>query len=115
MEEYAAGASTLYRTNEPTLKRGLEMMTLFREDLASLGARNQHELLRCWELVHRAWVAEAHIRHLLARKATRWPGYYYRTDYPSLDDANWRVFVNSRYDASSGQWETFTKPFKKIV
>ena len=115
MEEYAAGASTLYRTNEPTLNRGLELLAMFKEDLEKLGARNHHELLRCWELVHRAWVAEAHVRHLLTRKETRWPGYYYRTDYPDLDDANWRVFVNSRYDASKEQWELFTRPYKQLV
>ncbi len=115
MEEYAAGASTLYRTNEPTLNRGLELLALLKEDLESLAARNHHELLRCWELVHRAWVAEAHVRHLLTRKETRWPGYYYRTDYPDLDDANWRVFVNSRYDASKKQWELFTRPYKQLV
>jgi adenylylsulfate reductase subunit A len=34
---------------------------------------------------------------MLFRQETRWPGYYYRADFPALDDANWRVFVNSRY------------------
>ena len=85
-------------------------MAMFREDLQRLAARDRHELLRCWELVHRTWVGEAHMRHLLHREETRWPGFYYRTDYPDMDEANWKVFVNSRYDAVSEQWSVFTKP-----
>ena len=115
MDEYAAGVSAQYVTSEPVLTRGLELLTMFKEDLEHLGARDPHELLRCWELVHRAWVAEAHVRHLLHRKETRWPGYYYRADYPDLDDANWRVFVNSRYDPDTGHWDTFTKPYRPLV
>ena len=117
MDEYAAGVSAAFTTNEPTLLRGLELMGMLREDLGKLAARNRHELLRCWELSHRALVGEAHIRHLLYRKETRWPGFYYRSDYPDMDEANWKVFVNSRYDPESGNWDVFTKPcldiFKK--
>jgi adenylylsulfate reductase subunit A len=85
------------------------------EDLDHLAARDTHELMRCWELVHRAWVGEIHIRHLLHRKETRWPGYYYRQDYPKLDDENWRVFVNSRRDPETGQWDVFTRPYHRMV
>jgi adenylylsulfate reductase subunit A len=88
---------------------------LLRADLKSLAARNLHELLRCWELWHRTWVGEVHMRHLLYRQETRWPGYYYRADYPELDDANWRVFVNSRYRADNDTWELFTKPYITLV
>ena len=42
--------------------RGLELMGMLREDLDKLAARSRHELLRCHELIHRAWVAEAHLR-----------------------------------------------------
>ena len=115
MDEYAGGISTQYTMNEPLLIRGLELLKFFKEDLQSLAARNLHELLRSWEVVHRAWVAEAHVRHLLYRKETRWPGYYYRSDYPNLDDENWRVFVNSRFDPNTHNWETFTKPYKQLV
>ena len=116
MDDYAAGSTTWYRTSEPMLTRGLELLGILKEDLAnSLAARNLHELLRCWELVHRTWTAEAHVRHMLARKETRWPGYYYRTDYPEVDDANWRKFVNSKYDPASGTWEMGTKPYIQIV
>ena len=114
MDEYAAGVSAGFTTNEPTLLRGLELMTMLKEDLNLLAARNRHDLLRCWELVHRAWVGEAHIRHLLHREETRWPGYYYRSDYPELDDKNWRVFVNSRFDPATKEWTVFTRPYINI-
>jgi adenylylsulfate reductase, subunit A len=114
MDEYAAGVSTGFTTNEATLLRGLELMGMLKEDLHRLAARDRHELLRGWELVHRAWVGEAHMRHLLHRQETRWPGYYYRTDYPEMDEAHWRVFVNSRYDPQTGAWNVFTKPYIQI-
>ena len=115
MDEYAGGISTQYTMNEPLLKRGLQLLTWLRQDLDQLAARNLHELLRGWEVVHRAWVAEAHVRHLLHRKETRWPGYYYRSDYPDLDDENWRVFVNSRFDPNTKNWDVFTKPYNQLV
>src|SRR5262249_57417764 len=92
MDEYAAGTSAWYTTNAPTLQRGIELIEMLRADLQHLAARNLHELLRCWELWHRVWVGEAHMRHMLCRQETRWPGYYYRADFPALDDANCRGF-----------------------
>ncbi len=115
MDEYAGGASAWYTTNGPTLERGIQLIEMLREDLKQLGARNRHELLRCWEVVHRTWVGEAHMRHLLHRQETRWPGYYYRADYPNLDDANWRVFVNSTYDAANDRWSLMTRPYINLV
>lgn len=115
MDEYAAGASAWYTTNGPTLQRGIELIEMLRADLQHLAARSLHELLRCWELWHRTWVGEAHMRHMLFRQETRWPGYYYRADFPNLDDANWRVFVNSRYDAAHDRWELFTRPYIALV
>ncbi|MED5587752.1 MAG: adenylylsulfate reductase subunit alpha, partial [Chloroflexota bacterium] len=115
MDEYAGGASTGYTTNKPTLERGIELIEMFREDLVHLAARNRHELMRCWELVHRTWVGESHLRHLLHREETRWPGYYYRSDFPDLDDTNWRVFVNSKFDAANNAWSLQTRPYKNII
>ena len=115
MDEYAGGTSAWYTTNGPTLQRGIELIEMLRADLQHLAARNQHELLRCWELWHRTWVGEAHMRHMLFRQETRWPGYYYRADFPALDDANWRVFVNSHYDAANNRWELVTRPYIHVV
>jgi adenylylsulfate reductase subunit A len=115
MDEYAAGPGNYYITNEPTLLRGLELLRLFKEDLQKLAARDLHDLLRCWELWDRTWCAEAHLRHLLYRRETRWPGYYYRGDYPKLDEQNWKVFVNSRYDAATGEWQLAKKPYLPLI
>ena len=115
MDEYAAGTSAWYTTNGLMLQRGIELIQMLRADLQHLGARDLHELLRCWELWHRLWVGEAHMRHLLYRQETRWPGYYYRADYPNLDDAHWRVFVNSRYDRIRDTWTLVTKPYINLV
>ena len=115
MDEYAGGTSTWYTTNGPTLERGIQLIEMFREDLKHLAARDRHELLRCWELIHRTWVGEAHMRHMLYREETRWPGYYYRADFPDLDDVNWRVFVNSQYDATNDRWELKTRPYINLV
>ena len=115
MDEYAAGASAWYTTNGPTLRRGIDLIEMLREDLVHLAARSPHELMRCWEVVHRAWVGEAHLRHLLHREETRWPGYYYRSDFPDLDDANWRVFVNSRYDRNADSWNLMTRPYRNLI
>ena len=52
---------------------------------------------------------------MLFRKETRWPGYYYRGDYPKLDEENWRCFVNSRYDAATGEWALSKVPHHSIV
>ncbi len=115
MDEYAAGPHAYYRTNRPTLKRGLELLGLLTVDLDNLAARDLGELLRCWELRDRALCAECHVRHVLFRAETRWPGYYYRPDHAKLDDENWKVFVNSRYDAQTGEWRMSKKPYIRVI
>jgi adenylylsulfate reductase subunit A len=115
MDEYAAGSANYYITNGPTLERGLDLMALFKEDCASLAARDLHDLLRCWEIWDRVNCAEASMRHMLFREETRWPGYYYRGDFPQIDDENWKCFVNSRLDPKSGEWELQKVPFQSRI
>ena len=31
-----------------------------------------------------------------------------------MDEANWRVFVNSRYDAENDRWSVFTRPCPQL-
>ena len=115
MDEYAAGPGAYYSTNEPTLKRGLALLGELKQDMVNLGARDLHDLLRCWELRDRVLCAECHIHHVLYRTETRWPGYLYRSDYPSLDEANWKLFVNSRYDRETEAWHMSKKPFIPLI
>jgi adenylylsulfate reductase subunit A len=115
MDEYAAGQGAFFITNEPTLLRGMELMELLKNDLHNMAARDLHDLLRCWEVWDRFWCAQTHLQHLLYRKETRWPGYYYRGDYPKLDDENWKCFVNSRYDTAKNDWTMSKRPYVQII
>src|SRR3970040_2102068 len=115
MDEYVGGYSTFYVTSKPLLERGLELLAMLREDLNHLGAEDLHQLQRAWELHHRALTAEAVTRHTLFREETRWPGYYYRADYPKLDDTDWHVFTASQYDAKTGEWRMRKLPGHHII
>jgi adenylylsulfate reductase subunit A len=104
MDEYAGGASVGFRTSGALLNKGLEYLQYMKEDADKLAAADLNELMRCWENVHRLWQAESHIRTLLFREETRWPGYYFRTDHPAMKQ-EWEVFANCRWDPATGEWE----------
>jgi adenylylsulfate reductase subunit A len=110
MDEYAGGVTAQFTTSEALLKRGLELLKFLKEDAAKLGASDLHELMRAWENVHRMYQAEAHVRAVLYREETRWPGYYFRSDKPKLDEKNWHVFVNCRLNPATDSWEMSKKP-----
>jgi adenylylsulfate reductase, subunit A len=113
MDEYVAGPGSNYETNQHQLRRGTALLALLREDMAAMSAATPHDLLRCCEAGDRLWCAETHIRHLLYREETRWPGYYVRTDFPRLNDRDWKCFVVSRYDTERHDWEFASKPCPK--
>ncbi|MFO7839955.1 MAG: adenylyl-sulfate reductase subunit alpha [Desulfosalsimonadaceae bacterium] len=116
MDEYVAGWGNQYNCSETTLNIALEELKRLKEDLSKLAARNLHELMRCWENVHRVQIAEAHTRHKLFREETRWPGYYYRTDFPKIDEDKWgSVFVNSVYDEEKDEFQVFTRTKYSLV
>jgi adenylylsulfate reductase subunit A len=110
MDEYAGGVTAQFTTSKPLLDRGLELLTFLKEDSEKLGAEDMHELMRCWENYHRMFQAEVHVRTILYREETRWPGYYFRADFPKIDEDNWKVFVNCTYDANSDTWEMMKRP-----
>jgi adenylylsulfate reductase, subunit A len=115
MDEYVAGVSTWYQTNARMLEIAGQKLVMLREDSMKMRARDLHELLRAWENTHRVIVAEAHMRHIQFRQETRYPGYYYRTDYNYIDDDNWKCFVNSRYQRDTGTWEIKKVPYKQLI
>jgi len=115
MDEYGGGVGANYTTNDPLLERGLRQLGHLREDFRAMGAGDLHQLGRAWELEHRVWTAEVVLRHTRFRTETRWPGYYYRSDYPKIDDEKWRCFVNSTYDPSTGEWRLFTRPVHALI
>lgn len=62
-----------------------------------------------------ALALESVTQYTLFREETRWPGYYYRADYPKLDDSDWHCFALSRYDAESGEWGMEKAPVYHII
>jgi len=114
MDEYAGGVSTAFTTSKTLLEKGLELLGLLREDSKHLAAADLHDLMRCWENVHRMWQAEAHVRTLLFREETRWPGYYFRADKPAMDNKNWDAFANCKYDPHTDKWEMIKRPVIRI-
>ena len=114
MDEYGGGVSANYITNAHLLERGLHHLAMLRTDLGEVAAKDLHQLQRSWELQHRLWTAEAVLRHTLFRQETRWPGYYYRSDFPKVDDEKWHCFVNSVYEPASGEWKVFSRPYQAL-
>jgi adenylylsulfate reductase subunit A len=70
--------------------------------------------MRAWEGVHRYYVGEACARSRLARKESRWPGYYYKSDYLTLDDVNQKHFINVKYDVAKKELTILTRPMIAI-
>ena len=115
MDEYVAGVSTQYVTNEAMLAIAEKKLGMLREDSLRMRAKDLHELLRAWENYHRLFAAFAHMKHIRFRKETRYPGYYYRSDHLDLDDDNWKCFVNSVYNRDTGEWSLRKVPFKQLI
>jgi adenylylsulfate reductase subunit A len=115
MDEYAGGVSSQFKTSDKLLEKGLELLAFLKEDAGNLAAENLHELMRCWENVHRTYIAESHMRSILFREETRWPGYYFRTDKPTLDNQNWLAFCNCVYHKDTDQWEMKKRPVKYLT
>jgi adenylylsulfate reductase subunit A len=115
MDEYCAGIATNYTTNKVLLGIGLERLTMLKEDAAHMAAADLHELMRAWENYHRILAGEAHLRHILFREETRYPGYYYRSDFLKIDDDKWKVFTISQYDIKTNEWKFETTPYVQLV
>jgi len=115
MDEYSGGVSSQFKTSDKLLEKGLELLAYLKEDSSKLAAENLHELMRCWESIHRTFQGDAHMRSILFREETRWPGYYFRSDKPSIDNKDWLAFVNCVYDRDTGEWTMMKKPVKYII
>jgi adenylylsulfate reductase subunit A len=115
MDEYAGGVTTGFKTSGSLLKKCLELLAMLKEDSKKLAAQDSHELMRCWENIHRMYQAEAHARSVLFREETRWPGYYFRTDKPKMDNENWLCFVNCKMDPQTEKWDMIKRPVIRIT
>lgn len=113
MDEYAGGVVSAFKTSKALLERGLELLDMLKEDSTKLAAEDNYELERCWENTHRMWQAEAHVRTILFREETRWPGYYFRADKPKMDEANWKCFANCTF--KDGAWKFEKKEVVSLI
>jgi len=114
MDEYAGGVTSAFKTSKALLERGLELMDYLKEDSEKQAAENLHDLMRVWENIQRMWIAESHLRTMLFREETRWPGYYFRSDTPKMDEDNWKCFANCRWNPDSNEWEMSKKDIWNI-
>ena len=114
--EYGGGTATYYQTSSKALDILIDdLLFMMHEDCEKLAAGDLHELMRCWEIYHRIYTVEAHVRHIRFRKETRFPGFYYQADFPGQDDEEWFCFVNSTYDRKTNEWTLKKEPYHRII
>ncbi|MFC5753989.1 fumarate reductase/succinate dehydrogenase flavoprotein subunit [Actinomadura rugatobispora] len=74
----------------------VETFTRMAGEIAGMGARTPHELMRCAEVTFIRDCAEMAARASLARTESRWGLYHDRADLPERDDAEWFFHLNLR-------------------
>ena len=97
MDEYAGGISKNYIYNSKNLKVADKKIQELMFIAYKLSATDSHNLLFIYELLDRLYVAKVLIKHMLARKETRWHCYEEFEDYPQVDDKNYLKYINSVY------------------
>lgn len=107
MDTYAGGIKTHYRYNGRQLATAYEKIGSLSALAEGLKAETPGELTRIMELRDRLLVAKVLIRHLEARKETRWHSFAEHTDYPE-PDSRYLAYINSRM--TDGKLEVFTRP-----
>jgi succinate dehydrogenase/fumarate reductase flavoprotein subunit/HEAT repeat protein len=80
-----------------------------RDEIAEMGARTPHELMRSVEVSFIRDCAEFAARSSLTRTESRWGLYHERADLPARDDQEWGYHLNLR-KASDGSMEFFKRP-----
>ncbi|MFJ8463138.1 fumarate reductase/succinate dehydrogenase flavoprotein subunit [Streptomyces swartbergensis] len=91
------------------LSLALEAFERMRADIAAMGARTPHELMRCAEVTFIRDCAEMAARSSLARTESRWGLYHDRLDHPARDDASWFHHLDL-HKSPSGAMEFTARP-----
>nr|WP_310436862.1 fumarate reductase/succinate dehydrogenase flavoprotein subunit [Streptomyces sp. 3330] len=91
------------------LSLALESFERMRDDIAEMGARTPHELMRCAEVSFIRDCAEMAARASLARTESRWGLYHDRLDHPRRDDASWFHHLDL-HKSPSGAMEFTARP-----
>lgn len=92
------------------LSLALNAFERMRDDIAAMGARTPHELMRCAEVTFIRDCAEMAARASLARTESRWGLYHDRLDHPHRDDASWFHHLDLYKSPSSGAMEFTARP-----
>jgi succinate dehydrogenase/fumarate reductase flavoprotein subunit/HEAT repeat protein len=80
-----------------------------RDEVAGIGAKTPHELMRAVEVSFIRDCAEMAARSSLTRTESRWGLYHDRSDTPDRDDVDWRYHLNLRKTAE-GDMEFLKRP-----
>ncbi|MEU9224901.1 fumarate reductase/succinate dehydrogenase flavoprotein subunit [Streptomyces massasporeus] len=91
------------------LSLALEAFQRMHTDIADMGARTAHELMRCAEVTFIRDCAEMAARSSLARTESRWGLYHDRLDHPQRDDASWFHHLDL-HKSPSGAMEFTARP-----
>ncbi|WP_053669602.1 fumarate reductase/succinate dehydrogenase flavoprotein subunit [Streptomyces sp. NRRL B-1140] len=91
------------------LSLALEAFQRMHTDIAEMGARTAHELMRCAEVTFIRDCAEMAARSSLARTESRWGLYHERLDHPRRDDASWFHHLDL-HKSPSGAMEFTARP-----
>ncbi|WP_433451873.1 fumarate reductase/succinate dehydrogenase flavoprotein subunit [Streptomyces sp. CA-142005] len=91
------------------LSLALEAFERMRTDIAAMGARSPHELMRCAEVGFIRDCAEMAARASLARTESRWGLYHDRLDHPGRDDVSWFHHLDL-HKSPSGAMEFTARP-----
>lgn len=97
MDEYAGGISKAYMYNKTKLEIAAKRIEELFDIVDTLKANSLYDLLSIFEIIDRLYVCKVLIKHLEARKETRWRCYQENIDFPEKDDENWMKYINSVY------------------
>src|SRR5690349_4423954 len=87
----------------------LETFERMRDEIAAMGARTPHELMRCAEVTFIRDCAEMAARSSLLRTESRWGLYHDRLDHPRRDDDSWFHHLDL-HKSPSGSMEFTARP-----
>ncbi|MFG3040515.1 fumarate reductase/succinate dehydrogenase flavoprotein subunit [Streptomyces sp. NPDC048330] len=96
------------------LSLAVEAFTRMAEEIAGMGARTPHELMRCAEVSFIRDCAEMAARASLARTESRWGLYHERLDHPERNDTDWLHHLDLR-KSPSGAMEFTARPVEPYV
>ncbi|WP_410587069.1 fumarate reductase/succinate dehydrogenase flavoprotein subunit [Amycolatopsis sp. lyj-23] len=96
------------------LEIALETFARMSAEIAGMGARTPHELMRCAEVTFIRDCAEMAARASLVRTESRWGLYHDRTDHPGRDDVSWLAHLDLR-KTPSGEMEFVKRPVAPYV